>query len=110
MKNLFYKIKSHFPSKQGLEALNDLRTILSQGGIEIQVEEYDDQDGKHLVARSTNLDNKEIITSGRSLEELDHNIKDAIFTAFHVPTHYCNFDLIRTSLPVKNTILKYATA
>lgn len=41
-----------------------------------------------IIAISTNFRYGTIITSGRSKRELDKNIKDAILTAFEVPSAY----------------------
>ena len=98
MKNLYHKIKSYLPSAQGEKNLNHLLTVLKNGGIEIELKKYSDESGEYYLANSVNLLDKEIITSGRDLVELDHNIKDAIFTAYHIPNFYCNYNLIKTPL------------
>jgi len=41
-----------------------------------------------IVALSTNFGQGKIITSGKNERELDRNIKDAILTAFEVPSSY----------------------
>jgi hypothetical protein len=41
-----------------------------------------------IVAISTNFRHGKIITQGRNLEELDKNIRDAILTAFEIPSSY----------------------
>jgi len=41
-----------------------------------------------IIAVSGNFKQGSIITSGRNAEELDKNIKDAILTAFEVPSSY----------------------
>jgi len=102
-------IKSYLPSKEGKEALENLLFVLRESGVNVEIEEFSDETGRYSIANSTNLGNKEIITSGRSLEELDRNVKDAIFTIFKVPKYYVNFNLINSSLcPDKK--LKYATS
>lgn len=42
----------------------------------------------NIIARSINFRCGVIVTSGKSLQELDHNIKDAILTAFSIPISY----------------------
>ncbi|MBU1349756.1 hypothetical protein KKH19_01430 [Patescibacteria group bacterium] len=89
-KQVYYKIKSYFPSKYGIQASNDLQSVLSHGGIEIKIKHVKDETGSYYVAKSINLSKKHILTSGETLTELEQNIKDAIFTAFQVPEYYCN--------------------
>lgn len=55
-------------------------------GINFDIKE---EDGLYL-AQSTNYNCGSIITSGRNLKELDKNIKDAILTAFSVPSVYAD--------------------
>ena len=44
--------------------------------------------GDLIIATSTNFRYGSIVTSGRNEEEVDKNIKDAILTAFGVPSSY----------------------
>jgi hypothetical protein len=46
------------------------------------------QEGDVIVGISQNFQYGSIITSGRTPEELDQNIKDAILTSFEVPSSY----------------------
>ncbi len=48
---------------------------------------YEKEDGS-IVAVSTNFRYGSIITSGKNETDLDKNIKDAILTAFLVPSSY----------------------
>ena len=41
-----------------------------------------------IIVRSTNFRFGTIITSGKTQDEVDRNIKDAILTAFEVPSSY----------------------
>lgn len=41
-----------------------------------------------IIAISKNFRFGSIVTSGRNLEELDKNIKDAILTSFEIPSSY----------------------
>ena len=41
-----------------------------------------------LIAKSNNFRYGSIVTSGKDLKELDNNIKDAILTAFDIPSVY----------------------
>lgn len=53
------------------------------GPIEFHYEKGEDG---NVVAVSNNFRYGSIVTSGRSAEELDKNIKDAILTSFEVPS------------------------
>lgn len=46
------------------------------------------QEGDVIVAVSTNYRLGSIVTSGKTREELDQNIRDAILTSFDVPSAY----------------------
>lgn len=46
------------------------------------------KEGDVIIAFSTNFKYGSIITSAKSPEELDKNIKDAILTSFDVPSSY----------------------
>src|SRR3989344_5627669 len=41
-----------------------------------------------IIARSTDFRFGAIVTSGRTMEEVDRNIKDAILTSFEIPSSY----------------------
>ena len=49
--------------------------------------QFTKEDG-HIFAKSTNFRCGVIMTSGRNLQELDSNIKDAILTSFSIPVSY----------------------
>ncbi len=46
------------------------------------------EENREIVAISNNFRHGSIVTSGKNKEELDKNIKDAIMTAFDVPSSY----------------------
>lgn len=46
------------------------------------------KEGDVIVGISQNFKYGSIVTSGRNLEELDKNIKDAILTSFEIPSSY----------------------
>ena len=45
------------------------------------------------AAESTNIDG--IITGGRSLESINEQLKDAVFTYFEIPPHLCSEALVK---------------
>lgn len=63
------------------ELLNYFR---NNGPIEFEFK----KEGGEIVAISNNYRHGTIVTSGKSQEELDNNIQDAILTAFEVPSSY----------------------
>lgn len=54
------------------------------GAINFKFEKSEDT----TIAMSTNFRYGSIITSGRTADELDENIKDAILTSFEIPSSY----------------------
>ena len=50
----------------------------------------DKHKGDRIVAVSVNFNQGTIITSGDNKEDLDNNIKDAILTAFEIPSSYAS--------------------
>jgi len=108
MQQIIKKILSKFPTKQGEKQLQDCLAFLATNGIEFKISQYNDETGKYFLAKSINVDQGKIITSGKNLVELDKNIKDAIYTAFDVPAYYCDYSRIKNiNEPVHE--LKYAT-
>ncbi len=53
-----------------------------------------------LLAKSTNFRYGSMVTSGENMKELDENIKDAILTAFDIPSMY----LVETGLQQEGEI------
>ncbi|MEA2065010.1 MAG: hypothetical protein U9O66_01795 [Patescibacteria group bacterium] len=108
MQTIFKKILLKFPSKKGERALEKCLAFLANNKIDFEIKEHNDETGKYFLAKSMNLNNGQIITSGKNLVELDKNIKDAIYSAFDVPAYYCDYSKIRNiNEPIKE--LKYAT-
>ena len=108
MQKIIKKILSKFPTKQGGEALQDCLTFLATNGIEFEISQHNNETGRYFLAKSINVNQGKIITSGKNLVELDKNIKDAIYTAFDVPAYYCDYSRIKNiNEPVRE--LKYAT-
>ncbi len=67
----------------GLAELN--RYFRTYGPINFRPEKQEDGS---IVAISENFRYGSIVTSGKNKHELDENIKDAILTAFEVPSSY----------------------
>ncbi|MDP2683997.1 MAG: hypothetical protein Q8P20_02965 [bacterium] len=52
--------------------------------------DYKKSEDGTIVAISQNFRYGSIVTSGKNLEELDRNIKDAILTSFDIPSSYAS--------------------
>ncbi|MFC1615405.1 hypothetical protein ACFL2L_01260 [Patescibacteria group bacterium] len=108
--NILYKFLSKlYFNKDHQKSLDDLRNALKHG-IGFNIKKIDDESGSYFYAEATGVPNKHIVTTGKTLAELDYNIKDAIFTAFKVPNYYCDDNLIKSPIPDKEIQLKYVTA
>lgn len=68
--------------------------------------QFTKEDGS-IIAKSTNFRYGVIVTSGGNPQELDHNIKDAILTAFSIPASYAKEANIKK---VKSDSKEYALA
>ena len=108
MKHLLSILTSRLPSKAGRAAYDQLMKALEHGGVQFAIRQVTEEPGaSYFLAESTNVPNKHIITTGTTLAELEHHMRDAIFTAFQVPAYYCKEDLIHPPLSNGFT-LRYA--
>ena len=95
MNRLIQRIQSYLATPAyAQEKISDLLIELRHRGIKFEIREIN-EDGEHyFLAKSVDYPRGYIITTGKTTEELEAMIKDAIFTAFGVPPRYCNLDLI----------------
>lgn len=92
---LLQRIQSYTATKnQAHDNLEDMLVELRGRGINFRFEKVEEDGQSYFVARSVDYPRGTIITSGATIEELEHNIKDAIFTAFEVPARFCHPALI----------------
>lgn len=97
MKKILHFLTSYLPSQKGAEALSDLKYILEvRGGISFSVRRMEEEQNVYYIAESKNIHNKSIVVTGKNLDELDKNIKDAIFTLYQVPAYYAKKELIKS--------------
>lgn len=103
MSRIIDRIKSSFVSEQmANERLSILITELRHRGINFQIQKISEGGEEYFLAKSLDYPKGSIITSGKDLEELARNIKDAIFTAFEIPARYCNPEIIHLAgFPLK---------
>jgi len=95
MSYLIQRIQSYLKTPaQAQEKISDLLVELRHRGIKFEVREVN-EDGEHyFYAKSIGYPRGTIFTTGKTQEELESMMKDAIFTAFGIPARYCNPDLI----------------
>lgn len=98
------------PSAAGLAAYRECLQSLSGEPINFVVSKHQEDGQVFLTAKSVNFAGGAIMTSGKTLEELNQNIKDAIFTAFGVPARYCDYHALKSDLPVAELQLRYAVS
>jgi len=108
MQRIINKILGFLPNKNGQQAMRELLNQLNSGGINFKITNHQDESGSYIQAEAE-VDGRFIITSGRNLLELDRNIKDAIFTAYRVPSYYCDEKLINSPLVKQKTEFVYVT-
>ena len=98
MNRIIDKIKASLVSEQAAnERLSTLIIELRHRGINFQIQRIAEDGQEYFLAKSIDYPKGSIITSGKNLEELVGNIKDAIFTAFDIPARYCNAEIINLS-------------
>lgn len=92
---LLHRVQSYIATKnQAHNRLEDMLVELRGRGINFNIEKIEEDGQVYFVAKSVDYPRGAIITSGYTVEELDYNIKDAIFSAFEVPSRFCHPALI----------------
>lgn len=86
--SIFKEVKDHLVKLVFLDLgpVHELHAYLTNHG-PINFHYESSEDGI-ILAKSTNFVYGSIITTGRDLKEVDINIKDAILTAFDIPSSY----------------------
>lgn len=91
MNKIFQRIQSYLATpSQALERLDDLGVELSQRGLSFNIRSIEEDGKKYLYAESVDYPRGHISAVGSTEEELEKELKDAIFTAFEVPVRYCD--------------------
>lgn len=95
------RIQSYFATPgKAQEKISDLLIELRHRGMSFDVQQIDEDGEKYFYAKSVNYPRGYISATGRTLPELEAELKDAIFTAFNVPPRYCIPDLISFNPPL----------
>jgi hypothetical protein len=95
MSKFIQRIQSYFASpSQAQEKISDLLIEVRHRGIVFDVREDEENGQKFYYAQSVNYPRGYISASGATMKELEKELKDAVFTAFDIPSRFCNPDLI----------------
>ncbi len=76
---------------------------LRHRGLNFDISFIDEDGEKYFYAQSVDYPRGNISATGHTMDELERELKDAIFTAFGVPPRYCNADLIVFNPPLLET-------
>ena len=116
MERIIQRIYSYFtPPAAAKERVEDMQIELQSRGIDFEFGEINEDGHTYMYARSKNYPRGFISATGKDVVDLEAELKDAIFSAFGVPSRYCNYDLITfnpalTVQTVKNAQSVHATA
>lgn|SRR3989338_7003002 len=105
MPYIIERIKSYLATPtQAQEKISDLLIELRHRGLNFDVRLEEEDGKKFFYAESVDYPRGYISATGQTMEELERELKDAIFTAFSVPSRYCNPDLIVFNPPLHQTV------
>ena len=95
MNYFIQRIQSYLATPaQAQEKISDLLIELRHRGLNFDISLQEEDGRKFFYAESVDYPRGYISATGRTMEELEYELKDAIFTAFSVPPRYCIPDLI----------------
>lgn len=101
MNKITQRIQSYFTtSSQAQEKISDLLIELRHRGVNFDIQIIEEDGQKYFYAKSVDYPRGCISATGETMEELEQELKDAIFTAFEIPIKYCNTDLIVFNPPL----------
>lgn len=101
MSRFIQRIKSYLIDPvQAQEKISDLLIELRHRGLNFDVRLEKEDGQKFFYAQSVDYYRGYISATGRNMEDLERELKDAIFTAFGIPPRYCNPDLIVFNPPL----------
>jgi hypothetical protein len=101
MSTLLQRIQSYLATpSQAQEKISELLIELRQRGINFDIRLVNEDGQKYLYAESVDYPHGYISATGKNPNELERELKDAIFTVFEIPVRYCNSDLINFDPPV----------
>ena len=101
MNTIIQRIQSYIATpSHAQERISDLLVELRHRGLNFDIQFVDDDGEQYFYAESIDYPRGHISATGKSGDELDRQLKDAIFTAFEIPVRYCNADLITFNPPL----------
>lgn len=101
MSRIIQRIQSYFINQtQAQEKVSDLLIELRHRGLNFDVRLIEEDGQKYFYAQTVDYPHGYISATGETMDELERELKDAIFTAFSVPPNYCNPDLIVFTPPL----------
>ncbi len=104
MNRLIQRIQSYLATPAyAQEKISDLLIELRHRGLNFDIRFIDEDGERYFYAQSVDYPRGYISATGQTMEELEKDLKDAIFTAFGVPVRYCNPDLIVFNPPLPKT-------
>ena len=101
MDKIIERIQSYLAtSSQAQERISDLLIELRHRGVNFDIQIINEDGHKYFYAKSVDYPRGYISATGQNMDELERELKDAIFTACEVPARYCNPDLIVFNPPL----------
>lgn len=101
MPRFIQRIQSYLADPlQAQEKVSDLLIELRHRGLNFVVRLMEEDGQKYYYAQSVDNPRGYISATGQTTDELERELKDAIFTAFSIPPRYCNPDLIIFNPPL----------
>lgn len=109
MDKIIERIQSYLATpSHAQERISDLLIELRHRGVHFDIQFINEDGRKYFYAKSVNYPRGCISATGRTVDELERELKDAIFTAFEIPVRYCNSDLIVFNPPLAQNQISVA--
>ncbi|MEK7651940.1 MAG: hypothetical protein AAB351_01900 [Patescibacteria group bacterium] len=101
MSRFIQRIQSYLATPaQAQEKITHLLIELRHRGLTFDISLENEDGQKFFYAKSIDYPKGYISATGQTTEELESELKDAIFTAFEVPARFCISELIVFNPPV----------
>lgn len=105
MNIIIQRIQSYLATpSRAQERIKDLLIELRHRGVDFNISIIDEDGKKYFYAESVNYPRGYISATGKDKDELERELKDAIFTAFEIPVRYCTPELITFNPPLTDNV------
>lgn len=105
MNKAIQRIQSYLTTpSRAHERIKDLLIELRHRGVDFNISVIDEDGKKYFYAESVNYPRGHISATGKDMNELEQELRDAIFTAFEVPVRYCISELITFNPPLADNL------